>query len=439
MRALLLIWAMPLSITAFAAEKIAPATPTFAKDVAPILNANCVICHRTGDIAPMALLSYEQVRPWSAAIKQAVLLRSMPPWFADPHYEKFRNDRRLSEKQIATIVAWVNAGSPKGDPKDMPPPPKFTEGWTYSRPPDLVVEMPLLARIPATGQMDMQNYYVKVPFTEEQYVEAIELRPGNRAVVHHSIVNIASLPEGLPAEELISGKKLGRTLWKLIGQAPGKGAERHHEGVAKRIAPGTYFEFNMHFTPTGKEETDRTLLGLWFAKGPVHHEVLTRAVSEELYLAGKRVSRGQLPRIPAGDANWGIVGKMNVRDKITIYSLSPHMHFRGKDMKYTVTYPDGSEKVLLYVPNYNYNWQLNYELEEPVRVPAGSVITVLAHYDNSRNNPRNPDPTADVIWGQQSWNEMFVPWMEFSVDRLDLTKLSREEIEQLSKAPVREP
>ncbi|MGH9662414.1 MAG: alkyl hydroperoxide reductase [Bryobacteraceae bacterium] len=399
----------------------AAASPTYTQDVARILNDKCVICHRSGDIAPMQFTTYEQVRPWSAAIKEAVLRRKMPPWFADPAHGTFRNDRRLSETQIATLVAWFNAGSPKGDSKHLPPPPAFPDGWSHSRPPDMVVSMPLEVTVQATGQMDLQNYYVKVPFTEDKFVEAVELRPGNRRVVHHSIVNIVTLPDGLEPEQLLTGKKLGRTGWKLIGQAPGKGFETHHHGVAKRLAPGSYFEFNMHYTPTGKgEEKDRSLLGLWFARGPVRHEVLTRAAAEELYRDGKRISRMELPRIPANDPSWGIVGRFNVKDDITLYSVSPHMHFRGKDMKYSVKFPDGREQVLLNVPDYHYEWQLNYEFEKPVKIPAGSAIVVDAHYDNSRNNPRNPAPNEEVIWGQQSWNEMFVPWMEFSVDKAEI-------------------
>lgn len=429
------IWAIAplmINVTGLAAERV----PTFTKDVAPILYQNCVTCHRTGDIAPMELITYQQVRPWGAAIRESVVKRSMPPWFADPNHGKFRNDRRLSEEQIATLVAWVKAGSPKGDDKDLPPRPGFVDGWSLRRPPDLVIEMPLEVKIQANGQMDLQNYYVKAPVKEDVYIEAIELRPGNRRVVHHSIANIVDLPEGLPAEELISGKKLGQTGWKLVGQAPGKGALEFLPGTAKRISPGSYIEFNMHYTPTGKVETDRSSLGIWFAKGPVHHEVVSRMAREETYIEGKKVGYGQVPNIPPGAENWAIVGKMNVRDAITIYAMSPHMHFRGKDMRYTVRLPDGKEEVLLNVPRYQYEWQLNYEFETPVRLPVGSAITVLAHYDNSKNNPRNPAPDQEVIWGQQSENEMFIPWMEYSIDKLDLTKLSKEELEKL-RAPRR--
>ena len=415
------------------AEKSGSA-PTFTKDIAPILYRNCVGCHRTGDIAPMELISYQQVRPWAAALKESVVKRTMPPWFADPAHGKFRNDRRLSSEQIATIVAWVNAGAPKGDDRDLPARPKFVEGWSLSRPPDLVIEMPLDAKVPATGQMDLQNYYVKAPVKEDVFIEAIELRPGNRRVVHHSIANIVDLPEGLAPESLLSGKKLGPTGWKLVGQAPGKGALQFLPGTAKRISAGAYIEFNMHYTPTGKDETDRSSLGLWFAKYPVTHEVVSRPAREETYIDGKKVTR--VPNIPPNVDNWEIVAKMNVRDDITIYAVSPHMHFRGKDMKYTARRPDGTEEVLLNVPRYNYEWQLNYEFETPVKLPAGSTITVLSHYDNSANNPRNPAPNEEVIWGQQSWNEMFIPWMEYSVDKLDLTKLSKEELMRL-RAPRR--
>lgn len=398
----------------------APAKPTYTKDIAPILNERCIHCHRPGDIGPMALLTYEEVRPWSAAIKQTVQQRRMPPWFADPHYGKFRNDRSLTAGQIETITAWVNSGSPKGDVKDMPPPPHIVDGWSFKRPPDLVVEMPLEVKVQAKGVLDMQNYYVKVPFAEETFVEAVELRPGNRRVVHHSIVNIVEIPENVDPKDLLTGEKQGRIAWKLIGQAPGKGAESHIPGVAKRIKPGTYFEFNMHYTPTGKEETDRTKLGIWISKEPIHYEVITATAAMEVYREGKQIQRGEIPNIPPRTDNWPIVGVMRVKNDITVYSMSPHMHFRGKDMQYSVKYPDGRDEVLLNVPNYNYEWQLNYEFANPPKIPAGSVITVRAHYDNSANNPRNPAPEEEVIWGQQSWNEMFIPWMQYSVDKNDL-------------------
>ena len=420
-----LLFATLASAAAILGAAESAAKPTFTKDIAPLLHERCAYCHRAGDIGPMPLLTYEQVRPWSAAIKQSVQQRRMPPWFADPHYSTFRNDRRLADAQIATVVAWVNAGSPKGDEKEMPPPPRFTEGWSFQRPPDLVVEMPLEVKVQAKGVLDLQNYYIKVPFSEETFVEAVELRPGNRRVVHHSIVNIVEIPEAVEPKDLLTGEKHGRVIWKLIGQAPGKGAESHWPGVAKRIKPGTYFEFNMHYTPTGKEETDRTKLGIWFSKEPIHHEVITSIAATEIYREGKLTRRADLPNIPAGADNWPIVGVMRVKDDITVYSMSPHMHFRGKDMQYSVKYPDGRDEVLLNVPKYNYEWQLNYEFATPPKIPAGSVITVRAHYDNSANNAKNPAPGEEVTWGQQSWNEMFVPWIEYSIDKNNLLATPR--------------
>jgi len=408
--------------------------PTFTKDVAPILYSRCVECHRQGEIAPMQFVTYEQVRPWAAAIKQSVLQRKMPPWFADPHVGEFRNDRKLSDEQINKLVAWANGGAPKGDPKDMPPLPKFAPGWSFDRPPDLVVEMPLTVNIPASGVLDLPNYYIKNPLKEEVWVEGVEMRPGNPKVVHHSIVNVVSLPDSITPEQLIAGKKLGRTGWKLIGQAPGKGAEMHFPGTAKRLLPNTYLEFNMHYTPTGKPETDRSVVGFWFAKGPVHHEVVTRPLREETFLGTEETKVTRVPNIPAGAENWRIVARMTVKEDMTLYSLSPHMHYRGHDMKYTVTYPDGRDEVLLNVPNYQFDWQLNYEFKTPKKIPAGSRFTVVSHYDNSKNNPNNPDPTKDVLWCQQSWDEMFIPWSEYTVDKNDLTKMSAAERAKLPKA-----
>lgn len=431
-RALLLTLAGSIGLSVGNAANSTPA-PTFTKDIAPILYQKCTVCHRAGEIAPMPFVTYQEVRPWSAAIKQSVLQRKMPPWFADPHFGKFKNDRALSEAQITKLVAWVNAGSPKGDDKAMPPLPKFTKGWSFDREPDLVVEMPLTAQIPATGVLDLPNYYVKNPLKEEVWVEGVELRPSNPKIVHHSIVSVVTLPDSVTPEQLVAGKKLGQLGWKLVGQAPGKGAEMHWEGTAKRLVPNTYFEFNMHYTPNGSPQTDRSVIGFWFAKKPVHHEVMTRPLSEELFLGDKKISRRELPKIPAGAENWQIVTRMTMKDDITLYSLSPHMHLRGKDMKYTVTYPDGRDEVLLNVPNYQFDWQLNYEFETPKKIPAGSRFTVTAHYDNSKNNPFNPAPTEDVVWGQQSWNEMFIPWSEYTVDKLDLTKMTAEQKARLPK------
>ena len=465
-----IVCGMLIAAAALSAEKNEAAGVTFSKDVAPIIFSKCASCHRPGEVAPMPLTSYAEVRPWSKAIREEVIERTMPPWFADPHTStlKFGNDRQLSKKEIDTIVAWVDAGAPKGNDKDLPPMPKYTPGWTFGEP-DMIVEMPVDFEIPAEGELPMQNFYVPVPFTEERWVEKVELRPGNSAVVHHSIANVVNLPAGT---KIVNGKAVrdGATpgalnsqsaretgglseggarevaqtqdsftrsgAFKLVGQAPGKGFEQHHPGTAKRILPGMYFQFNMHYQPSGRTEKDRSRLGLWFAKTPVRYEVLTKGVSDTIFIGGKELSetrvingkevkvRGRIPNIPPFVDNWEIVGELAIKEAITLYAFAPHMHLRGKDIKYTLVWPDGRKQVLLNVPKFDFNWQLHYELAEPLKIPAGSKIVAVAHYDNSVKNPYNPAPDKEVFWSEQSWDEMFIPWLEYTVDSKLLTKPS---------------
>jgi hypothetical protein len=436
--------------------------PTFAKDVAPIVFNKCATCHRPGEAVPMSLTSYQEVRPWARAIREQVVERSMPPWHADAATSlKFRNDRRLSQKEIDIVAAWVDGGSPKGDDADLPALPAFAKGWSWGEP-DLIIPMPVEFEVPAEGELPMQNFYVAVPFKEDRWVEAVELRPGNPAVVHHSIANVTRLPEG---SKVVNGRAVKAELntsdasrtgglregnevfqtqdsfaragaFKLIGQAPGKGFERHHEGTAKRISPGMYFQFNMHYQPSGRPEKDRSMLGLWFAKKPVTYEVLTKGVTDTVLVGGKDIgetrivngrevkSRGKIPNIPPYAANWEIVGEMAVKQDITLYAFAPHMHLRGKDIKYILQWPDGRRQTLLSVPKFDFNWQLHYELEQPLRIPAGSKMIAIAHYDNSLNNRYNPAPQKEVFWSEQSWDEMFIPWFEYTVDSANLTKIA---------------
>ncbi|QQS45435.1 MAG: thiol-disulfide isomerase [Acidobacteriota bacterium] len=459
-RSLIIILVMLGAVTAVDREEAAGLT--FTRDVAPIIFNKCASCHRPGEVAPMPLTSYQEVRPWSKAIREEVLEKTMPPWFADPHTTtlKFSNDRRLSPEEIKTIVSWVDAGSPKGDDKDLPRMPDYAPGWTFGEP-DLVIEMPVDFEVPAEGELPMQNFYVPVPFSEERWVEKVELRPGNPAVVHHSIANVINLPEGTkivdgkavrdgaPAaalnrqsaretgglseggsrEVFLSQDNFTRAgAFKLVGQAPGKGFEKHHPGTAKRILPGMYIQFNMHYQPSGRVEKDRSRLGLWFAKKPVSYEVLTKGVTDRVFIAGKELSetrmvngrevkvRGRIPNIPPHAENWEIAGEVLIREAITLYAFAPHMHLRGKDIKYTLIWPDGRSQVLLDVPTFDFNWQLHYELAEPLKIPAGSRLHAVAHYDNSIRNRYNPAPDKEVFWSEQSWDEMFIPWFEYTVD-----------------------
>jgi len=439
----------------------APEAPTFNRDVAPIMFSKCATCHREGEVAPMSLLSYEQVRPWARAIKSKVLSREMPPWGADPKETlPMRNDISLSDRQIQTLVAWVDAGAPRGNPADLPPVPSFTAGWTYGSEPDAVLEMPVEFEIPAEGELGVQMFYSKVPWNEDRFAEVVELRPGNRAVVHHAGIFFVDIPEGTtlvdgrivgPDGEVI-GDRGSRGLpstdsglpgsSKLLSWVPGRGLDRHRPTVGKRIPAGKYVNWQIHYNPTGKPERDRTRLGIWFNKVPVTHEVLIRQAGDplattkgglSLYRAeGKEVEykadpgstrrSRTTPNIPPYVENWSLTGITPVTEDITLYAMSPHMHLRGKSLKWVITYPDGREQTILNVPKFDFNWQFNYELAEPLKIPAGSKITGIGFYDNSPKNKWNPAPHLEVYWSEQSWDEMYQPFTEYSVDSQDLTK-----------------
>ena len=433
--------------------------PTFTKDVAPIIFEKCAGCHRPGEVAPMTLMSYDDARPWARAIKAKVVSREMPPWGADPeHSLPMRNDRSLTEKQIDTIARWVDGGAPRGNPADMPAAPKFAEGWTFGREPDYVIDMPLEFSIPAEGELAVQNFYTKVPFDVDRFAEVVELRPGNRAVVHHAGIYFVDLPEGAtlddqgrivrPAGSNSRGAARNAEFGlpgssKLLSFVPGRGVDAHRPDVGKRIPAGKYINWQMHYNPIGKPQTDRSRLGIWFNKVPVKYEVLIRQAGDplattkaavSLYRAeGKEVEytvdesgarrRSGTPNIPPYASDWRLTGITPVTEDITLYAMSPHMHLRGKSLKWVVTYPDGRDVTILDVPKFDFNWQFNYELSEPLKIPAGSKIAGIGVYDNSPKNRWNPAPHLEVFWSEQSWDEMYQPFTEYSVDSQDLTLL----------------
>ncbi len=440
------------------------ASPTFAKDVAPIVYSKCAGCHRPGEVAPMSLLSFEDVRPWAKAIKTKVIAREMPPWGADPKESlKMRNDVSLSQEQIDTIAAWVDAGAPKGSDADMPAAPKFTSGWTLGREPDVVLEMPVEFDIPAEGELGVQMFYSKVPFAEDRFAEVVELHPSNRAVLHHAGVYFVDLPEGtiLKDGRIVGpdGKPIaergGKGLpssdsglpgsSKLLSWVPGRGLDQHRPDIGKRIPAGKYISWQMHYNVTGKPEKDRSKLGIWFNKVPVTHEVLIRQAGDPLATTKNGLSiyraegveveykaddsstrrRSKTPNIPPYVENWHLTGITPVTEDITLYAMSPHMHLRGKSLKWVVTYPDGREQTILNVPKFDFNWQFNYELEAPLHIPAGSKISGIGVYDNSVRNKWNPGPHLEVYWSEQSWDEMYQPFTEYSVDSQDLTVLKK--------------
>ena len=381
--------------TAFGAN--APvAKPTYTKHIAPILNQRCVECHRPGEAAPMMFTSYKEVRPWAKAIKEKVVARTMPPWLADPAHGVFKNDRRLSETEVATIVNWVNAGSPEGNVKDLPPSPEFVTGWTIGKP-DVVIDMGREYTVPAEGTIPYQHFTVDPGIKEDVWVQAVEARPDKRDVVHHIIVYI--LPPGTP-ESAARGEQAERR-GMLVGYAPGDPATIFEPGTARLIKAGSKFVFQMHYTASGKERVDRSYFGFKYATVPPKYHARITVAGNNFF------------KIPPGDPNHEVKSKYEVKQDMQVISFMPHMHVRGKDWLYKAVFPDGREQILLSVPKYDFNWQLTYELKEPLLLPKGSRIECVAHFDNSPNNKYNPDPTKEVRFGPQTWEEMMLGWFTY--------------------------
>jgi len=394
---------------------------TFHKDVEPVLQARCQGCHRPGEAAPMSFLTYQETRQWAKAIKEAVLIRKMPPWFADPAHGQFDNDRRLSKAEIETLVGWVDGGAKEGDPKDGPQPRTFAEGWAIGKP-DLVLEIPQAYEVPASGTVEYTYFVVPTGFTEDRWVEQVEVRPGNRAVVHHSVVIVRPpdskyMPELKPGMAYVPPKQeaerrpdTGQGAFaftsgpEIVGTyAPGSVPYQLKPGQARLIPKGSELIFQMHYTTNGKAGADRTRVGFIFAKQPPQYRVFNTYIGNRNF------------RIPAGVADQAVTARVNLYEDTRLLSMFPHMHVRGKSFEYRATYPTGESETLLTVPKYDFNWQLTYYLTEPKVLPKGTVIECVAHYDNSPNNPYNPDPRSDVFWGDQTWEEMLAGFVDLAM------------------------
>jgi hypothetical protein len=463
--------------------------PTFNKDVAAILFSRCVGCHRPNMAAPMALTSFAEVRPWIRAIEKKVAAKEMPPWLADARFGRFRNDPSLSSQEIQTIVDWVRAGGPEG-PGSPPPLPAFAEGWSHpaGRPPDIVLEMPNEVNVPATGTLPTIGMLSALPESlraDDHFVEAVQLVPGNTRVVHHSSLSLVFTPKGVilgsapawPGGPVLDGVPLVVDLAQASAPAarattaaerflpggtshlvyffPGNdGFARFAGGGAKRIPRDAHFEWAVHYSPTGRPEKDRHRAGIWLKRDPPH-EIVTMRVGDFHIVNGREivlpsgiatnpghaafadvvgtcaglpcvVTKSLIPPIPAHARNWKVTAISPFQNDVTLYVGYPHAHLRLQDMAYVLTYPDGREETILSVPKYNFDWQIRYEWERPIRAPAGSTIKVIGQYDNSAGNRRNPDPTSDVAWGEQSSNEMFNGFLDLSIDRFDLSTATSE-------------
>ncbi len=484
MRSKLFVLGAALSIVAAAAgvrmaAAPAGASPTFNKDVAPIVFNSCVSCHRPNQIAPMSLMSYKEARPWARAIKDRVTKREMPPWFADPRFGHFANNPRLSDEQIKTISEWVDAGAPEGDTPLAAQVPPVNDGWSHpsGRLPDFIIEMPDAYEGKSEGELPWFNIYSELPAElkkEDHYIEAIQVLPGVVEAVHHAQWGIKPLPPGTkigtgeawPGGQVIKGTlidvdtgKLASIVTKTEGvvrtvanvnpdeegrrpanqmsyccYVPGGSFRQYPAGGYVRIPHEGIIEWGMHYTLLGRPFADKTKVGLWWAKdlrfevlgnaGTARSQVvqgqeLVNSKETPIKTTGAAASGPMVPVIPAMTKDWAITAITAYPDDFTLYMVWPHMHLRGKEMTYVLTYPDGKEQILLSVPNFDFNWQLFYTLKEPLKIPAGSTIKTVGSYDNSPSNRWASQPQKEVYWSEQSWDEMYNGFRDYSIDKLE--------------------
>jgi hypothetical protein len=400
----------PIFVALGHAAGIPTPTPTFHRDIEPILQARCQGCHRPGEAAPMSLLSFKEARPWAKSMKEAVLTGKMPPWFADPGVGHFKNDRTLPQNERETLVRWVDGGAPEGDPKDAPRPISFVDGWAAGQP-DAIYEMKPFD-VPANGVLDYQWVVIPLGFKEDRWIRAIELRPGVRSVVHHIVAlerraGSTWLADARPFEAVPKapgGNETGGSDAILGEFVPGASPKTLPEGTAMLLHAGSDIVLQLHYTPNGKATTDRSRFGLFFAPAPAEKRFLSYGIG-----AGKYV-------IPPNAPDVRVTAQATFDCDVRLMYLQPHMHLRGKSFDFTAIYPDGHEELLLRVPNYDFYWQLRYELAEDRILPAGTKLVLNAVYDNSINNPRNPDPSKEVRPGEQSTDEMMVGIIHVAVD-----------------------
>lgn len=401
-----------LTLAASGAMLAGAATPTFSKDVAPILYQHCATCHRAGEIGPMPLLNYEQARPWAKAIRSAVALGKMPPWHATQASGVFSNDRRLTDEQRETLIAWADGGAPQGNPKDLPPTPKFSEGWEKGQP-DVVLTMPKPFHVTAAGTIAYQYFEIPTNFTEDKWVQSIEVRPGVRRVVHHVLVFSREPGENkrpVPAFASILPKMPfgvggGGNRGVLIATtAPGTNAQVFPAGTAMLIKAGSVLTLQVHYTANGSEADDQTSVGITFAKEPPKTEIHSSAFINAMFT------------LPPGSPDTEVESMIQFNENSHIWALFPHTHLRGKSWEYRMIYPDGHSEAVLSVPKYDFNWQTYYEFAKPLFAPKGALLQGIAHYDNSANNASNPDPKVAVHWGEQTWQEMQYTGITYTVD-----------------------
>ena len=392
----------------------ASGAPTFYRDVLPILQQHCQVCHRAGQIGPMPLVTFTQAHEYAQKMKHMTGMKMMPPWFADPRFGDFSNDNSLTSEQIASIASWADSGAPAGNPNDAPPTPHWTHGWNIPKP-DLVIGMPKPVTIPAHGDVEYTYEIVPTRFTEDKWVQASEIRPLSREHVHHAVVYIRppnskwlrKAPIGHPfsASDMTTGEDVRQALFTdsdmLLVYAPGSSPDHWPDGMAKCIPAGSDLVFQMHYTTNGNAVTDQTSIGLVFAKQPPKQRVLTLQLANHSFV------------IPPEADNFRVEVFGTLPNDAILLSFFPHMHLRGKRFEYDIVNPDTIETLLRV--NYHFHWQMSYKLAQPRFLKAGTKLQAIAWFDNSRNNPHNPDPEQTVRWGGQTYQEMMVGFFDLAV------------------------
>ncbi len=366
---------------------------SYSDTIAPLLQDNCVTCHQQGGLGPWAMSSYDMVHGFAPMIREVVRTQRMPPWHADPDIGSWQDDRSLSEEEVRTLVHWVEAGAPRGEGPD-PLAEKLTQApaWPLGEP-DLIIEVPTF-EVPATGVVEYQYPVINNPLDRGVWVKAVTVAPGDRSVVHHVLAGAADPGKPEENQDIFDNY--------LIGYAPGNETQHMPKGTGVFLPPGGDFLLQLHYTPTGKPTSDTTRLGLYFYDEPPKNFLRHTVILDPSI------------RIPANDPKWSRSGYLDFDRDATLFSLLPHAHYRGRSATYTLRYPDGSEEILLSVPRYDFNWQRNYMFEQPIQIPAGSRLIYTGVFDNSAQNPGNPDPNRIVPWGQQSWDEMLYGDVLFS-------------------------
>jgi hypothetical protein len=392
-------------------------TLTFSRDIAPIIFENCTSCHRAGEVGPFPLQTYQDVKKRARQIAYVTHNRSMPPWKAEVGFNSFVGERRLTNDQLGMIQQWVEEGASEGKRADLPALPKFTEGWSLGTP-DAVFQPDQSFTLAGEGKDEYRNFVIPTNYAEDRWISTVEVRPGNSKVVHHVLIflDTTGTARKLDAKDAAPGYSTFGGIGFLPsgglgGWAPGNLPRPLPPGTGVLLPKGADIVLQVHYHRSGKSESDRTKIGVHFAKGPVDKQVRVLPVVYPFL------------RIPAGESNYTVRAGMGVPGDVTLINVTPHMHLLGRSMTVTAQLPDGTTRPVVKVPDWDFNWQTTYVFKEPMKLPQGARIQLAATYDNSEKNPRNPSsPPKTVTWGEETTDEMCIAFVSYTVDSEHLTK-----------------